>query len=289
MRTIVKENVLMGDSLQDNVAQAVSSNIGYKSKIICKDHKGNILTGENTTVFGGRRFLLESVFGKTPIQTQQLTLNSVLGIGTAYTPSQEDLINRTVCLFGVGTGGASLNYGEIYAPNGNENQLYNISPLRTVPVNNDLSSADRQKYFMRRRVNIGGSEYYQYFLKKFEVSDINVKFAGANYTPTFGANDPLHDPANPLSLTAINIFLTCNINVGEQDVKDEYRIRYGSLNQARFNELGLFFGVPITLTDDQGMQYTEYVAVEEFSKITFNNRPMDTDGSKYDFIYYLMT
>lgn len=290
-KNIIHEGMNVGDKLVEIGNRGIiGGNIGYNSRVICKDKDGNIVSDQkNTTLYGGRRFILEKLYNKTPIPNQQLTLNTILNINASEAPVQvSDYNNRIICLFGLGIGGASNNFGEVYNPTGNENNLYEIIPLRTVPVGNDLSSAERQQYFMRRKVSIGGSLYYQYFLKKFTVSDINVKLSGANYIPTEEANDPMHDPMDPLSLEAINEFLFNTINVSEFDVKEQFLIDEGNLNTARFNELALYYGIPKTVTVE-GETYTDYIMVEAFSKITFNNRPMDTEGAKYDFQYYIIT
>ena len=71
------------------------------------------------------------------------------------------------------------------------------------------------------------------------------------------------------------------------DIKDYFRASEGNLNMSRFNELALYYGIPVTITTGD-TSYTDYILVEAFSHLTFNNRPMDEEGSRYDFTYYLI-
>lgn len=294
-RATVNDFIGIKDRLIDavtgkNISEGMSS-IRIRSKIRCVGSDGSVLNTQNCTIYGGRRFILESICRNIPKASQCLTLNTILNINEDITPANAELyLNRAICLVGVGDGGATTTFGQVYDAKSNDNNLFNIVPLRTVPVGADLSAAERLVYFMRKRVIINSEAYYQYFLKKVANSEIYAKHQNVNYTPTIADNDPEKDSNNPLSLYPIQTFTTFAIPIADTDVKEHYQVNEGTLKSARFNELALYYGIPTQVTDAiTGEVYTDYIGVEAFSKLTFNNRPMDNEGSKYDFVYYIIT
>lgn len=262
-----------------------------RTKIRCVGSDGSVLNTQNTTVFGGRRWLLETIFRKLPNTSQMLTLNTILGINEDKQPaSPNDLLNRCICLVGCGTGGASLTFGQVIDATANDNNLFAITPLRTVPVGADLSANERLSYFMRKRVTINNEPYYNYYLKKVTNNEIVTKHQNVNYIPAIEDNEPVKDANNPLSLFPIQTFTSVPIAISDVDIKEYFRATEGNLKASRFNELSLYIGIPVTVTDPVTQEvYTDYIAVEAFSKLTFNNRPMDSEGTKYDFNYWIIT
>lgn len=272
------------------VSESMNS-LRIRGKIRCVGYDGSVLNTQNCTIYGGRRSVIELLFRNIPKESQMLTLNTILDINAATQPATPaDLLNRCVCLMGAGDGGASMTFGQVIDAKANDNNLFSIKPLRTVPVGADLSAAEREVYFMRKRVTINNEVYYQYFLKKVSNTEVYTKHQNVNYTPAIEDNDPEKDPNDPLSLNPIQTFTTVPISVADVDLKEHFRIQDGTLKNARFNELALYVGIPTIVRDPVTNEtYTDYIAVEAFSKLTFNNRPMDNEGSKYDFVYYIIT
>ncbi len=280
--------------LYDSDGNLVARNgpsLKIRGKVRCVSKNGDVLNCSNTTIYPGRRFLLESLLRLLPNATQQLTLNTVLDINAAVTPSSPtDLLDRKICLVGVGDGGASLTFGQVYDARANDNNLFHQIPLRTVSVGSDLSTQDRTQYFMRKRVTYGADQYFNYYLKAFPIPTIEAKHQNVNYIPNEADNDPSKPPDSPLVLYNIQVYTPLEIKITENDVKGHYQAENGNLNLARFNEMALFFGIPVTVTDPSNSEtYTDYIAVEAFSHLTFNNRGMDSAGSSYDFQYFLIT
>ena len=267
------------------------SDIRIRGKIRCTGWDGSVLNTQNCTIYGGRRFVIESIFRNVPKESQMLTHNHILGINDTIQPaSPNDYLNRQVCLMGLGRGGASLTFGQINDAKANDNNLFEIIPLRTVPVGADLSVAERKEYFMRKRVTINNEVYYQYFAKLVSNTEVYSKHQNANYTPAVEDNAPEKAANDPLSLYPIQTFTTIPIAVSDVDIKEFFQVTEGNLKASRFNELALYYGIPVTVTDPvTNEQYIDYIGVEAFSKLTFNNRPMDNEGSKYDFVYYIIT
>jgi hypothetical protein len=276
-----------------NLVACNKQSLKIRGKVRIEGKDGSVLNCGNTTIYPGRRFILESLFRLLPNASQTIPINSAgyLNINADLTPaSQDDYLKRSICLVGVGDGGAGLTFGEVYDAKANDNNLFHMIPMRTVPVGSDLSEADRAVYFMKKRNTHGSEQYYDYYLKKFEIPSINVVHENVNYTPSPDDNAPDMDPSNPLVLYNIQVYVAINIPISENDVKESYRADNGNIRMARFNEMALYFGLPIQVTDSVTQeQYTDYIITEAFSHLTFNNRAMDNEGSSYSFVYYLLS
>ncbi len=245
---------------------------------------GSVINAQNCTAYNGRRFILESLLRQTPISTQKLTLNNVLNINsdTDSRTSAAEYAARKICLVGIGIGGAGETFGQVYDASVNDNNLFSVIPMRVVPISADLSASEQKQYAMKRQETINGSQYYCYYLKVVNPDAISVTLNSTNYSPTTEDNTYNHDASDPLSSENISVYATIPISIEATDAKEYFTYKYGSLKQARFNEMALFEAYY-----DPELQ--NYIHCECFSHITMNNRPMDTDGSKYAFNYYLIT
>jgi hypothetical protein len=282
---------MLYDDKGNIITQGEHTGARVRGKIRCVDANGNVSNIQNTTIYPGRRFLLESLNHVAPKASQQITLNSILEINQTLSPDDpSDILNRAICLFGVGVGGAGMQFGDVIDAGASNLNMFEQLPLRTVEVTNDLSAEERQQYFMRKRVTIEDKAYFCYYLKKTTPSDIYVKLQNVNYSPKPGDNTPEKDPNDPLSMYPIQVFTTYPVIIGENDIKDYFQARDGHIRQSRFNELGLYYGIPVTVTDPISNQdYIDYIAVEAFSHLTFNNKPMDDKNASFTFTYYLLS
>jgi hypothetical protein len=259
---------------------------------IASSDGSRVINVENNTTFNGRRFTLETITRMMPNQTQMLTLNEVLDINKDVTPPdlQDYITKRGICLFGVGDGGSTLTFGEVYDSSPNDNNLFSIKPLRTVPITNDLSPEERTQYFMRKSVTINGAQYIQYYLKKTTNSEIFTELEQANYSPTVEDNNPQRGPTDILTLEMINIYTKFPVFISSNDCKEHYELHNGNMRLARFNELALYLGLPVEITDPITSEvYTDYIAVEAFSHLTFDNIPLNREGAEYQFDYWVIT
>lgn len=278
----------VGHKLVDNAGNIISNsngNIAIRGKVRCVGSDGSVINTHNCTVYGGRRFILEAILKQAPVESQQLTLNKILNINDGVTVTNAEKLERAICLVGVGVGGAGTTFGTKIDSTANDNNLFNIIPMRT--VRQPLTGDDAAKYFMRKVETINGETFYNYYLKKVECDGIQAKHERTDYQPSIEDNDAVHDVNNPLSLYNIQVLTTIHIEISASDIKDYFRASEGNLNMSRFNELALYYGIPVTITAGAN-SYTDYVLVEAFSHLTFNNRPMDEEGSRYDFTYYLI-
>lgn len=270
---------------KDGKLVSQSAPLMIRGKIHITGSDGSVINTHNCTIYNGRRFILESLLRREPVAGQMLTLNKILDINKDFSVTGPQKLERAICLVGVGIGGAGTTFGSKVDSTMNDNNLFKIIPMRTSRT--PLTGEDANKYFMEKYETIKGEPYYNYYLKKVESAGIVTKHEQTSYEPKVEDNEAVHDSSNPLSLYNIQVMTTIPIEIAEEDLKDYFRAMDGNINMARFNEMSLYFGIPVTISNG-GRTYTDYVLVEAFSHLTFNNRPCDTTGSRYDFTYYLI-
>lgn len=226
----------------------------------------------NELVLPGALFVAEKLINSaSPIKPR--TINQDLGVSTVesdpgFTGKRRE---NVICLFGVGTGGAGTNFDTVVPVKYSERILQGMIPMRRVPTSTDLSSAERNKYFLRK--TNGG--FYEYFLKKFEIDPtIHCVYdeAGNPSVP------PNFDEVNPGKI--INTYMQFNIKISKDDVREYFKTAGGGISKARINTLGLFIGYPVS---EHGR--TEYKGVQLFSKLNFNNEPLDNESKELNIIY----
>lgn len=242
-----------------------------------RDAFGNLLQRKsNIILLGGRRFVLEKIFNIEAPYNKKVTLNNLLGINDVDQPSSilAPRQSKCVCLFGVGRGGSEISFGAINTPAEKEFNLYDIIPMRYVSVNEDLSQEEQSKYFMKKISNDGN--YNAYYLKKFESNpELVIKIDGEEYFPNLDTDNVPVSVGRLIDRTDVEMYIQLHLKVSAEDVR-EFFIATSNIDEARINELSVYLGYP---TDD------EYAGVEAFSKITFNNEPLDDETKELDIIY----
>lgn len=235
---------------------------------VTSDLGEKIFTGHNELVLPGAIFIAEKLLNVTaPIKPK--TLNQDLGISiNEETQPHGKRLEHVICLFGVGTGGCGTNFDTVVPVKFKERKLESLIPLRYVPTDNDLTSNEKQKYFMKKTNN----GHYEYYLKKFEIDPtIKVEYD----EPGNPAVPPNFDEVSGEKI--INNYMQFNIKISKDDVREYFKAVGGGLNKARINTLGLYIGYP----SDDG----EFKGVQLFSKINFNNEPLDNETKELNIIY----
>lgn len=235
---------------------------------VTSDLGEKIFTGHNELVLPGAIFIAEKLLNVTaPIKPK--TLNQDLGIATnEETQPHGKRLEHVICLFGVGTGGCGTNFDTVVPVKFKERKLESLIPLRYVPTDNDLTSNEKQKYFMKKTNN----GHYEYYLKKFEIDPtIKVEYD----EPGNPSVPPNFDEVSGDKI--INNYMQFNIKISKDDVREYFKAVGGGLNKARINTLGLYIGYP----SDEG----EFKGVQLFSKINFNNEPLDNETKELNIIY----
>ncbi|MEI2423299.1 hypothetical protein V6O07_23720, partial [Arthrospira platensis SPKY2] len=226
----------------------------------------------NELLLSGAIFLAEKLTNvDAPISPK--TINTELGIAVNENPAGFTGKRResAICLYGVGTGGSGNNFNSIVPVEFNERIIKNFIPIRRVATEKDLSEVERQKYFMKKVDN----GYYEYYLKKFEIEPaIKVEYD----EPGSPSVPPNYDEAPADKV--INTYMQFNIKISKYDVREFFKTKGGGIENARINTLGLFFGYP-----ESSGGSTEYKGVQLFSKLNFNNEPLDNETKELNIIY----
>ena len=275
------------------------------------DEKGNLkFVGENATILGGRVGALENIFKTGVVPREHLTVSEQLqtqkgsaieNIQSTVLPDTDDAAhnyNRKVAYMVIGNKGTSDAAPLVNLdPMDYETRLYNMVPFRcvpTIPATADLSPEDRAKYRMRRKETINNIQYYTYYLKKIDVSPVDLKLTdGSNYTPVYENSEPVEPSGSsnphPLADTAVHALVTMNLSIDKDEFKEYYRIKNGSLDNASLSELGLVLAdEPVDPIEVDGVSYNEVRNAELFSKIVFSAEPMDSEGNSKSVLYQIL-
>lgn len=235
----------------------------------------------NIILIGGRRFTLEKLFNITPNPAQRITLNSLFHVNEAEPPynGPGPRPSRCVCLFGVGRGGSNLTFGSVKAPTAREYNLYDMVPLRYVPKSNDLTAEERKKYYLR----VDEGDHYAYYLKTFEVKPrLVMKVGDQEYVPDLSDNNPVDEVSGAIiDRQDVEVYVELQMKLSAEDAREYYKATEG-LTMARVNELALFVGYQ---PDHQADVWTDYLGVEDFSKLTYNNEPLDDETKELNITY----
>lgn len=131
-----------------------------------------------------------------PLQVRHdITLNAKRGIHEGIDP----VGYPTDRYLGYGIGGfKNIDTGtvqEAHRPKASNKDLYNPLPFRIVPVDEDLTEAERAVYRLRTKENINGVFYWAYWLKKITPVDNTVK--AVQVQPPDNTEQPyVEDPAD---------------------------------------------------------------------------------------------
>lgn len=245
--------------------------VTLRGEVEVKNELGEVLFKKhNLIVIQGRLFVLEKIFNvNRPIELP--TLAKQLGL-------PESPLNRVngpmkeeaVCLFMVGNGGSELTFGDIHAPNFKDVKLFNPIPFRYLKSGEELTDAEKEKYFLKYSSTNGKTAY---FCKKFEKTpELKVKRIGTDIDGDIDSPDEDFD-----------IFVEMNLKIDTLDLREFYTEGEG-IEKARFNELGLVIGYKPTRVEDRTI-YQDYSNMQLFSKLTFNNEALDSNTKELNITY----
>ena len=168
--------------------------------------------------------------------------------------------------------------------------LFNHLPFVLREVDNDLSIAERARYALRRAETHNGRNYFAYYLKRIDVTNVNsemnhttVQDGVSETVPFVPTNDDLNPepPEMPSTgvITTDGNYLSSSaivpIDFTEKDVEELVnvsRVLYDNENRAVISEIGLCTGMDKTVTGSAGgsgsFNYKEAIAVQIATHIT---------------------
>lgn len=220
---------------------------------------------------------LENNLGITPKYDVATTINSLYNVFPTITPTQR----ATEQYFGIGIGGdypdGATNFRNPQELSATNLGLYNQVPFRIRPVEDDLTSAERDQYRIRAIKNINGQLYACYYLKKFILSDTQVQFS--KFDPSRQADQPYtidpsqlnpKPPATPVDGAVTNVTeeITASVNgtlpITGAEVFEMVNVLFnGDPRAAVISEIGIYTGVDMqqqaTAADGSSFSYTEAI------------------------------
>ncbi|MCM1214150.1 MAG: hypothetical protein NC548_06470 [Lachnospiraceae bacterium] len=220
----------------------------------------------NTVVLGGAITVLEKLVAQQA-GFKPTTLNDLLGIDVpGATPGAE-----TLCLFGGGTGGAALDFGNVSEPSIKQNNVIDLIPIRYGP---NIAGDDFDKYYMKKQnADLLTSSW---FLKEFDGPPVIKSFWKNAIDTMQDGTEIVEDVANSPRTEGLEAFAQIEFSLNPNDFHEYYEAT-GNLQMARYNSFGFYTGEKIPGAD-------EYANVRLYAVVNFNNRDVSLK-SRASFIY----
>ncbi len=265
MSELFRDNLIVGDSM----AAKTRPTIGVLYQKLTDGYGHPILKkiNSNTVVLGGAILALEKLTGVTA-GFKPKTLNELLGIPCAsVNPGSEK-----IALFGCGTGGAGLDWGQVNNPSIKQNNVLDLIPMRYGL--SPLVGEDAAKYFMQKMNGDGTT--FSWYLKEFDgPPTIKSCWKNAIDSSTDGT-EIVDDIADSPKNEGIETFAQFELTLNTHDLH-EYYASTGNLSGARYNTFGFYTGEKV-----EGAN--EYANVRLYAVVTFNNRDVSLESTS-SFIY----
>ena len=256
----------------------------FRTEITAMNEFGEILFTheENETVLGGALTVLEKLAGiKAPLKVA--SINSILGINDLVDIADSSAIDDDIlCLWGVGIGGSGDAFGsrkdvKFYerevGENGHTNQMI---PFRVVAQPFSDTDDNSAKYFMLNRRESDG--LYEYYLKAFE-TDPEIKVLWKDGAEGEDGSEVGSDVYATTRTQEIEVFLEIHLQISKRDIR-EYFEALGEIEMARVNTIALF----TARKEEIEANYFDYTNVKMFSKLNFDNEPLQ-NAKTISFIY----
>lgn len=220
----------------------------------------------NTVVLGGAILALEKLCN-TQSTFKPTTLNEILGITVSGTTAGKE----GIALFGCGTGGAQLDFGNVVATDIKQNNVKDLIPIR---YGSALTGTDATKYFMKKANSDGTT--YSWYLKEFDSTPVIKSFWKNAVDSDTDGTEITEDISGSSKLDGIETYAQFELSLNTNDVR-EYFSATGNLSMARYNSFGIYTGEKVN---------DEYGNVRLYAVVNFNNRDVSL-ASSASFIYRL--
>lgn len=209
-----------------------------------------IFRKENMTLIGGSIFTLEKLFGTRMKNMRVSQLSDVFRDEEKPGPSvwgshdsEPYTADNTVCLFGVGIGGAGESIATINDVKYHQRNISEMVPIRYVTSDSVLTADEHDKYFCRSESSDGMIGYY---LKKFDNVSIECKWRDSDNEAEGSNVGDSYFTTDPEVTTPIETFVQITLKISKDDVREWFEYNE-DVEKARINTVGLFAGVPKNL------------------------------------------
>lgn len=240
---------------------------GYGNPVLRK-------VNENTVVLGGAVLALEHLCN-AEAAFKPATLNAIHQVNSSIAG---DNTKSFIKLFGVGIGGAGLDFGNVKAPDVKQREIVDFVPLRTGVT---VTGLDSDKYYFKKQNQDGTT--FNWYLKEFEEEPVIKSLWKDAAEANTDGTEILEEIFDSERVEGIESFAEFKIKLNVNDIR-EYFESIGELDMARYNSLGLFTGEKV----DVGGGVMDYVNVRLFSVVNFDNRSVK-DKSEAIYIYRIFS
>lgn len=199
-------------------------------------------------------------------------LENLLGVDANWEPESpprfpgSSSAGSTLCLFGVGNGGAESQFGIVKAPKIWQYDLFNGIPLRR--SSGSQPSTEASKYFGKKFE----SSKNNWYLKVFDSTPVIKTCLKNSSNPDADGTEVTSRITDEQGAVGIETFAEIQIELNTYDVREYYEESGGS-QVARYNEIGFFTGV-------KASGETDYSNIKLYSIVTFNNYDVSTPISR---------
>lgn len=222
-----------------------------------------MFTFYNDIIIPGATYVLEKLFNVRSTFAMP-TLSEDLLINESIVRTLEKVKEEFIIGFVLGTGGTEPP-DLVKAVKFKDKSVASIVPLRVVPMDNDLTGVDADKYFLKKEVGTN----YHYYGKKFD-TDISIRHI---FTDGSEIQSNVDEIDTNLGLL---VFAECVMTVSENDLREYFMQQYGSIDTCQFSSLGLVAGF---------LEGTDYAGVRVVTKINTPSLPLADSESFFRFIY----
>lgn len=246
----------------------------FTTEVICRDKATGkeLFKTKNKMVIGGALFVLQKMFNiNTSINVP--TLNTLLNIPVDVQPPftqpglQRDNIIQFFC---VGLDGAGDSFGTVVSV---DYKSKGLDPDKMIPLRyTDPATSVPDEYTMKKLVN-GKAAYYG----KTIVNTPTIQSYFKDGTPVTS------DVSTSAKQEEIETYVEIRFDINKNDCREFFQAERGGVKNCRMNTVGFYFGVPVPQSNDNGR--VQYAFAKCFSKINFNNEPLDDDVKELDFVY----
>jgi len=237
------------------------------------------------------------MYNRPHVIADNTTLNEKLGIlaGTKPAADQRPIVGFAA----IGNGGHTyaagndgIPYTELYQHDARQPCLFNQLPYVLREESNDLQPADRAKYGLRKPIVIGALTYIAYYLRRLDLSSVNISPVIRHVTgPGVYTDTPFVPTADLLSPTPTLLSTNGQNQVSADSVRAVSRvwaglteaetqefinacvILYGDDKKAIISELAICSGVDksITISTPQGStNFLEVIGVQPMTFLSSN-------------------
>lgn len=199
------------------------------------------------------------------------TLNEKFGIQSGVAPNAGVLPSLKYFCIGNGghrliTGADEIPYTSSIPHRASDAALFNHLPFVLREENNDLSSAERATYGLRREEVIDGTNYFAYYAKRLDLTGVDNALyrttvtdgvvSSAPFVPTSSNLNPEQPEEGSVGVTEtegdlLSTTALIDVNFNENDVEELLAVAeiiYGNSNLAVISEIGLMTGVDRVVT-----------------------------------------